>query len=317
MVPFTTKLLNAEIAFQAAFLEGIESLKENIDIQWPLKTQKVTLPGTEEAVYGFLAEMPLFRKWVGERRAKRPKVGSYSLKVDDFELEYAIHRNDIKYDKFGIVGMHIRSGGVAQRRFYEDNQVLAQVNGTTSKCFDGQNFYDTSHPPGLDGTGTVFKNLWTALPLTADNIATVYQYMAQIPDANGNRFGIRPNLIEYGPDLMAAAKLALEADFLAAVIKNVAATENVAAASQSNVFPKGLLTPVLNLNLPAGAWYLHDTRFMMPFLIQEETPPTGLEMRVDPTDPHVWDFNEFLFGARATAGFGYTLPHLSTKVVTT
>ncbi len=75
----------------------------------------------------------------------------------------------------------------------------------------------------------------------------------------------------------------------------------------------GLVQPFMNPNLPAGQWYLHDTRMMMPFLLGEEEAPTGLEMRVDPTDPHVWDMDEFLFGARARAGAGYALPHLSQR----
>ena len=52
---------------------------------------------------------------------------------------------------------------------------------------------------------------------------------------------------------------------------------------------------------------------MKPFMYVVETPPTGLISRVNPEDPHVWSFKEFLYGAEATAVGGYTLPHLSTR----
>jgi len=310
MVPIATQLINAMPVWSAAFAEGVESLKDGIDILWPTKTTKVSLPGTQTAIYGFLAEMPQFRRWIGEREPKRLKAGSYSMTVADYEFSYEVSRNDLKYDRFGIVAMHMRSGGVAQRNFYEKLVNDAQEAGTTTLCFDGQYFYDTDHPGGFDGSGSTWLNYRTGTVLSGTNIVSGYTLMVNLVDANGNKMGIRPNVLEYGSADWLTVKDIFESELTARAVTTALGTETVGGVSNNM---RGLLTPYMNPNLPAGRWYLHDTRVMKPFLLQEETPPTGLEMRTDPTDPHVWEHNAFLFGARATAGAGYTLPHLSQR----
>lgn len=309
MLPFAQKLLDAEVKYDAAFAEGVEALREGIDIVWPEKATKIELPGTETALHGFLAEMPLFRKWTGDREPRRLNVGSYTVTVEDYEFSYAVHRNDIKYDRFGIVATHMRAAGVAQRRWQEDLINTAQSSGKTTACFDGEPYYSTSHPQGLNGQNGTFGNLWTGMALTVDNIMTRFEYMTKIQDANGRRMGVRPNILEYGPGDLAAIRIALEAEIIGVAV----AGSPGGAASQSNVAARGLVTPILNPELEDGVWYLHDTRILKPFFIQEETPPTGIEARFDPEDPHVWDNNEFLYGARATGAPGYTLPHLSAR----
>lgn len=314
MLSFTQQLLNAEVAFDAAFLEGVESLREKIDLVWQEKAQLVEMPGTETAVYGFLAELPLFRRWSGDREKKRLNVGSYSLTVEDYELSYLVHRNDIKYDRFGITQMHMRGYGAAQRRFPEDLINDAQKNGKTNLCFDGLPFYYNAHPQGLNGANGTFANLFTGMALNVTNISTRFQYMTNIQDGNGRKMGIRPNIIEYGPGDLANIRVALEAELIGVAVSDTGGIGRPGgAASQSNVAIRGLLQPVLNPELEAGVWYLHDTRIIRPFILQQETPPTGLELRVNPEDPHVWNYNEFEFGARATAAAGYTLPHLSVR----
>jgi phage major head subunit gpT-like protein len=207
----------------------------------------------------------------------------------------------------------MRGVGIAGRRFHEDNVNLLQKNGKTTICVDGQYFYDTDHPNGLNqnGTGT-FQNLWTGMTLNAPNLQTRYQYMTQLKDANGKRMGIRPNILEYGPDHFIDVPVLLEAPIIAAA--GTTATSNAGISNPLLVAAARLgLTPVLNNDLEAGVWYLHDTRVMKPFIIAEETPPMGMQMRVDPLDPSVWEHREFLFGSEATAGYGPGLPHLSTR----
>lgn len=317
MVPFQQKLLDADLVFNSKFLEGVEALKEGIDLVYDFKTDSVSMPGTEEVVFGFLAEMPLFRRWIGERQPKRLSTQEYSVKQADYEFSYAVKRNDIKYDKTGIVATHFKSAGVAQKRFPADLINDLQKAGKTSTCFDGQFFYDTDHPVGFGGGPTNFSNLWTSMALTIANITTRYIYMTQLVDANGKRMGIRPNVIEYGPGQLAAVRLALNAEIIGQAVSSAGVfggtSSVVGAASVSNVALAGLLTPVMNPDLEDGVWYLHDTRVMKPFMLVEETAPTGLIGRVDPMDPHVWEMKEYLYGAEATAVGAYTLPHLSSR----
>jgi len=313
-VSFADKLIQAQLVFNRAFLDGVESLKDGIDLV-PISAQaaEVNQPGTEETVFGFLNELPLFRKWAGDRRPSIASVSSYSVKVEDYEWSYQVGRNEIKYDKFGLLAETVfRAAVAATRRFGPDLITQAKKDGKTRTCFDGQNYYDTSHPQALNGTGTTFQNLWTSMTLIADNIWTRYQYMTQLKDANGKRLGIRPNIIEYGPGQIQKVRTALNQEITAQAIKNIAGTENVAAAGVSNTL-MGLLTPQMNPDLEDGVWYLHDTRIMKPFIMMWETQPTGLLIRDRPDDPAVWNNKLFYYSSDATAATGYTLPHLSSR----
>ncbi len=309
---FSQQLLNAQMLFVTAFNEGVEAIKAKAatNLIWPQKAMKVNIAGSESSIMGFLAEQPKFRKWVGERETKTLKVGSYTLGTDKYEFEYSIPRDTIKFDKFGLLATHPRGAGRASAMFYEDLVNTAQQNGTTALCVDGQPYYDVDHPSGLDGSGATFSNYRTGTALTADNVASGITIMAGLVDANGDNFGVMPNILEYGPGQWKTVRDILNAEITANAFSTAIGSE---LHSTSNTLA-GVLTPVLNKKLPAGQWYLHDTESSgLPFILLEEEAPTGLEMRVDPLDPHVWSFDEFLFGARARAGAGYFIPHVSQR----
>lgn len=306
-------LLDLEKGFSLLFEKGFTG--DSVPVLWQNKAERVDTPGIEINVYGWLAEMPMFRKWVGSRIAKRLAARSYQIKNEPYEFGYSVGRDDIKYDRFGIYNMHATRAGIAARVIWDQILTTVQLAGHTAagKCYDGQNFYDTDHPQNLDDPSSpVFSNYFTSKPLTPLNVADVFQKMAAIKDANGEPMMASPNVLEFGPDLWDKARAALESEFISEAFKDVAGTENVAAATRSST-TKGLLTPMMNERVPTGVWFMHHTKIMKPFVVQVETEPVGLEMRMDPNDPHIWDNNEFLFGSRANGGAGYGLPQLSAR----
>ncbi len=302
--------------FSLLFEKGYMS--EDVPVLWEQKAERVDTPGIEINVYGWLAEFPQFRKWIGSRIAKRLAARNYQIKNEPYEFSYAIGRDDIKYDRYGIYNSHFVRSGVAARVIWDQILTIVQLAGKTTKCYDGQYFYDVDHPQNVDDPNSpVFANLFTGRSPTPTNIAFVYDQMASLKDANGEPMRAAPNVIEFGSGLRDQIMTALATDIIAAVIRNQAGTDNVAAAGVSNNIKMLMLTPVLNDRLPTGVWFLHHTRMMKPFIVQVETPPTGLEARVNAEDPHVWDNNEFLFGSRACGGAGVGLPQLSARVETT
>lgn len=309
-------IIDLQKGFSLLFDRGLAGA--DVPVLWTRKAERVDTPGIEINVYGWLAEMPMFRKWVGSRIARRLAARSYQIKNEKYEFGYSISRDDIKYDRFGIYNQHATKAGIAARVIWDQILTAVQIAGATTLCYDGQFFYDTDHPQNPeDPSSPTFANLFTAKPPTPANIASVFASMSQIKDANGEPMLAVPDTIEYGPDLRDQVITSLQAEATALAIRNVAGTEIVAAASQDNVSVRGLLTPLMNERLPAGTWYMHHTKIMKPFVVQVETDPVGLEMRVNPEDPHVWENDEFLFGSRACGGAGYGLPQLSAKVVTT
>ena len=311
-VPFPTALQNAQLLFSTAFMEGVESIKAKAatKLTWQQKAVEVNIAGQPTAVMGYLAEQPKFRKWIGERDTKTLKVAGYTISTDKYEFEYSLSRDDVKFDRFQILAAHPRGAGRASALFYEDLVHTAQQDGITNTCVDGQFYYDTDHPSGLDGSGATFSNRRTGTALTADNVVSGIVIMSSLVDANGDNFGIMPNILEYGPGSWKTVRDILNAEITATSFATAIGSE---LHSTSNTMA-GILTPLLNPKLPTGQWYLHDTESSLkPFVLAVEEAPTGLEMRVDPLDEHVWRFDEFLFGARARAGAGYGLPHTSQR----
>jgi phage major head subunit gpT-like protein len=309
-------ILDLQKGFSLLFDAG--RLNDAVPVLWDSKAIRVDTPGIEINVYGWIAEMPQFREWVGPRVAKRLSSRSHQIKNTKKEFSYAVGRDDIKYDRFGVYNQHATMAGLAARRLWDQYLTALQLTGETALCYDGQFFYDTDHLSNPDDSSSAqFANLFTARPLTAQNVGYVFAQMASIKDANGEPMLATPDTLEFGPDLREDAMVALNAELIAQSIKNVAGTENVGGASQNNVGMARQLKPLYNDRLPAGAWYLHHTTMMKPFVVQVETEPVGLEARVDANDPHVWDLDEFLFGSRACGGVGFALPQLSAKVKTT
>jgi phage major head subunit gpT-like protein len=303
-------LVDLQKRFSLLFENGFEA---NVPVFWDKKAERIDTPGVEINVLGWLAEMPMFRKWVGARQAKRLAARAFQVKNDDYEFSYAVSRNDIKYDRLGIYRSHFTAAGVAARVWKDQMLNVVQKAGKTSLCYDGQFFYDTDHPVDVDDpTKGTFINLRTAFALNADNVQTAFAYQASLKDANGEPMMIRADVIECNTNMRQKALEAVRADATVALVKNVAGTENVAAATKPNQ-AAGLVDIWLNDRIEDGVWYLHHVTTMRPFVVQIESDPTPLEMRVNPEDPHVWDNNEFLFGSRATGAATYTLPHLSVR----
>jgi len=302
-------LVDLQKGFSLLFEKGLTN--GDVPIYWDKKAEKIPTPGVEINVYGWMAEMPQFKKWIGSRQAKRLAARFYTLKNEDYEFSYAVARNDIKYDRLGIYRNHSSQAGIAARVIWDQILNKVQAAGKTTKCYDGQFFYDTDHPVDLDDASKgTFANLFTAKPLTPENFADVYAKMSMLKDANGEPMMVRPNIIECNSTMRTKVLEAIQNQLVIKALRNVAGAENVAAAAVDNV-NKALVEPVFNDRIEDGVWSLHHTVMMKPFIVQVESEPTGLEMRVDPNDPHVWDNAEFLFGSRATGAAGYTLPHLS------
>ncbi|MGH6692677.1 MAG: Mu-like prophage major head subunit gpT family protein [Gammaproteobacteria bacterium] len=309
---FTPATLQAmQKGFSTLFQQSY--LSDNVPIQWDKLAERIDTPGTEINLYGWMAEIPQFRKWIGPRRASRLASRTYSLKNENYEFSYSVGRDDIKYDRLGIYNTHATRAGQAARVIWDQVLMTAMKTGKTVKCFDGQFFYDTDHPVDPEAVGgSTFVNLRTTFDLTIDNFNTAYGAMATLKDANGEPMMVRPNILACNSKMRKKALDVLQASLILKVVQNVAASENVAAAAISNVLA-GDCTLMVDDRIEDNVWYLHHTVFMRPFIVQVETPPTGLEMRVNPEDPHVWENNEFLFGSRATGAAGYTLPHLSVR----
>lgn len=269
-------------------------------------------------VYAWLAELPEMRKWVGPRVMNNLVARAYTLPNDDWELSFAIDRKAIEYDQIGIYSQRAEVMGAGASRWKDKLVTDAQIAGNTTKCWDGQNFYDPSHPVNFDdATLGTYSNSFTALPLTTTNIWTVVAGMMAIKGENGIPMEVMPNVLEVPPQLGKVAMDAMNQSLTAQTIQNVAGTENVAAAGVTNTL-QGFLELVINPRLAgvANVWYVHSNDTIMPFVLQVAKEPTEMIARLDPTLDSVFHRKQFEFGTDASGAAGYTLPFLSARVVT-
>ena len=106
--------------------------------------------GREE--YGWLGKVPNVREWFGDRVVQNISQHDYTIKNRDFELTIGVDRNDIEDDNIGIYGPLFREMGLSTGA-HKCRLVFDLLKaGFTTKCYDGQFFFDTDHPV-LDENG--------------------------------------------------------------------------------------------------------------------------------------------------------------------
>lgn len=101
---------------------------------------------TKYNTYGWLAELPDIRKWVGDRVINSLSTSDYTLKNEDYEFTMSVDKNDLDDDNLGIFTPIVRTIGEKAAKF-GDGLVWPFLNsGFTTRCYDGQPFFHTDHP---------------------------------------------------------------------------------------------------------------------------------------------------------------------------
>jgi phage major head subunit gpT-like protein len=114
---------------------------------------------TATSSYGWLSDFPQMREWVGDRLLKNVKEFGYIIKNLPFEATLVVDRSDIEDDNLGMYGAQAQMRADEVDRFFNVSIAALLVNGFSSLCYDGQNFFDTEHviKEKPDGTGGDIK----------------------------------------------------------------------------------------------------------------------------------------------------------------
>jgi phage major head subunit gpT-like protein len=134
-------LTNLFTGFNGAFNKGFEGAKT----AWPSVAMKTTSTTGREA-YGWLAQFPGMREWVGDRVIKSLQANGYLIENKDFESTIAVGRNTIEDDQYGIFSPMFEEMGRAAAEHPDRLIFDLLAAGFTSACYDGQYFFDTDHP---------------------------------------------------------------------------------------------------------------------------------------------------------------------------
>lgn len=138
-------------SWKADFQKGITSAQP----QWNQVAMVVTST-TASNTYGWLGKFPQMREWIGDRVINSMQAHGYTIINKKFESTVGVGRTEIEDDEVGIYSPIFEEMGRTSE-IQPDELVYGLLGaGTTSLCYDGQNFFDTDHPvyPNADGTGT-------------------------------------------------------------------------------------------------------------------------------------------------------------------
>lgn len=112
---------------------------------WEQFATLVPSTGTEEQ-YGWLATMPRFREWLGDRVIQSLGTHDYTIKNKPFELTIGVNKDHIEDDKIGVYKPLVEQLGFESKTHPDELIFGAFLAGSGAVCYDGQYFFDTDHP---------------------------------------------------------------------------------------------------------------------------------------------------------------------------
>lgn len=114
---------------------------------------------TMTETYAWLGDFSRLREWIGERQVNRMKSHGYTLSNKKFEATEGIPREYVEDDTYGVMMPKFQDMGYAAAT-HPDEMVFALLTaGFDTKCYDGQNFFDTDHPVGEEGKTESVSNM--------------------------------------------------------------------------------------------------------------------------------------------------------------
>lgn len=130
--------------FQGFNFQFNDALK-GVEPSWSKVAMETASTGSAEN-YGWLGQMPRMREWIGDRVVNALDSFGYQIKNKTFETTFAIKREQILDDQYGLFNPVARELGRSVALFPDELVYGLFPAGFSSICFDGQNFFDTNHP---------------------------------------------------------------------------------------------------------------------------------------------------------------------------
>ena len=140
-------------AYNAAFQSGLTTAAP----MWNQLAMMVPSTTSTEK-YAWLGAITKFREWLGERTYQNLKQSDYSIKNKTWENTVSVNRDEIEDDQYGVYKPVIQQLG-QDAATHPDELVFALLQaGFSTRCFDGQYFFDTDHPVGQPGQEVSVSN---------------------------------------------------------------------------------------------------------------------------------------------------------------
>ncbi len=259
---------------------------------WDKIAMKVTSTSSEES-YKWLGSFPKIREWLGDRQIQNLTAADYTLKNKDYELTVGVDRNDIKDDKLGIYGPMIESIGQEAAMLPDDLIFGLLKKGFTEKCYDGKQFFSTTHPVGKK----TISNMGTA-KLSPESYKAGRKAIMSMTNESGKSLKLVPNLLVVSPANEDMGRQILLADQIDGTTNTLKGTAEL------------LVVPDLAGEGEEG-WYLLCTDKPIKPLVYQEREALKFQAFDKDTDENVFMNKQFLYGVDGRLNVGFTLWQLA------
>lgn len=140
--------------FYGAFKNGEDASADALATPFPMHTKTVD--------FQWLGDLPDFREWIGERIVKELSNFRYTATYKEYELTLGVKMMDILDNVLSHYSLQSFAGGEEARLLRPKLIAAAYDGGDALPCYDGQNYFDASHPVGNDGDTTTASNFLNA-----------------------------------------------------------------------------------------------------------------------------------------------------------
>lgn len=140
MIINRTSLAALTQGFTAAFNKAFEATEAHVD-----KIASIMPSSGSEDNHCWIGSVPAMREWVGQRVVSNVEAFAYTIKNRTFESTISVSRNDIEDDKIGVYAPLLQNLGMLSKTHPDELIFGLMKAGFTSKCYDGQYFFDADH----------------------------------------------------------------------------------------------------------------------------------------------------------------------------
>ena len=134
----------------AAYTQGLTGATP----QWQEIATEVT-SSTSSNNYGWLADLPGIKEWMGERQLAELGNHTYAIQNKTWESSIKIKRENVEDDQIGMYSVIAKNFGQQVSLFPDELSFGLLKAGFITPCFDGQYFFDTDHPMA----GSTYSNI--------------------------------------------------------------------------------------------------------------------------------------------------------------
>ena len=249
---------------------------------------------SDEEDYPWLGAVPMMREFKDERMPLGLLEHTYSIRNKTWESSVAVERSAIEDDKYGQIRIRIQSLAREAKRHVDELVFTLLKTGFATKCYDGKNFFDTSHSEGDSGT----QSNKSTDPLDSTGLQNAITAMMKFKDDRGKFLGVVPDLLVVPPDLQWTAMELLESTYWPGTQANNKIADNVLKGKLDL-----LVSPYLT---DTNDWFVLSTKGVVkPVILQSRMPVEFAALEGNSESGFLRD--QYIYGVRARYNAGYGL----------